>query len=127
MTADDSALTGLLAECDGSGIRLLLAEDGGLTIDAPRDALTPPLLERLKAHKPALLASLRIERGAARAKPSDGGMAPKPVCPCGSITWRDVVLTHPPHNGASTRRDCGDCNRFLDFPIWYGTDTLHNE
>ena len=40
----------------------------------------------------------------------------KPVCRCGSTTWRDV----PIHGGQSVRRDCGRCERFLDFPVWYG-------
>ena len=50
-----SALAQLLAECDGHGIRLVPTGDG-LTIDAPRDTLTPDLLDRLSNHKPALLA-----------------------------------------------------------------------
>lgn len=44
------------------------------------------------------------------------------ICPCGSSTWRDVVLHHEPHRGRSIRRDCGRCGRFVDFPIWYGSD-----
>ena len=48
-------LANLLADCDARGIRLLLAGDGGLTIDAPQDALTPELIGRLKAHKADLL------------------------------------------------------------------------
>lgn len=45
------------------------------------------------------------------------------VCKCGSTSWRDV----PIHDGQSTRRDCGRCGRFLDFPIWYGKNALQNE
>ena len=58
MTGTPSPLAELLADCDAHGIRLLLAGDGGLTIDAPQDALTPDLLARLKAHKAELLTLL---------------------------------------------------------------------
>jgi hypothetical protein len=38
-------------------------------------------------------------------------------CPrCGSHEHRDV----PIHDGASTRRDCARCHRFICFPVWYG-------
>lgn len=47
----------------------------------------------------------------------------KPVCRCGSATWRDV----PIHDGQSVRRDCDRCRRFLDFPIWYVRYALQNE
>lgn len=47
----------------------------------------------------------------------------KPICRCGSTTWRDV----PIHGGRSVRRDCGRCGRFLDFPVWYGKDTGHRD
>jgi hypothetical protein len=49
------ALTDLLAECEAHGIRLTLAGDGGLAIDAPQNALTPDLLDWLKSHKAELL------------------------------------------------------------------------
>lgn len=58
MTGTPSILADLLTECDAHGIRLLLAGDGGLTIEAPRAALTPALVARLKAHKVELLAIL---------------------------------------------------------------------
>jgi hypothetical protein len=45
----------LLTECKSRGIQLTLADDCGLTIDAPQDALTPNLLARLKAHKADVL------------------------------------------------------------------------
>ena len=66
MIGTPSLLSDLLADCEARGIRLALASDGGLTIDARRDALTPELLERLRAHKGELLTMLRP--------------APKPSC-----------------------------------------------
>jgi hypothetical protein len=59
MTRTPSLLADLLADCNAQGIRLALADGGGLEIDAPQDALTPDLLARLKAHKADLLAMLR--------------------------------------------------------------------
>ena len=53
-----TGMTELLAECDCRGIRLRANGEGGLTIDAPDDVLTPDLLEQLKVHKEALLAVL---------------------------------------------------------------------
>ncbi|HEX4129735.1 MAG TPA: hypothetical protein VHZ24_06810 [Pirellulales bacterium] len=35
---------------------------------------------------------------------------------CGSCDTIDV----PIHDGQSLRRDCARCNRFIDFPLWYG-------
>ena len=76
MTGTPSTLADLLAECDAHGIRLLPADDGGLTIDAPQDALTPDLLDRLKAHKAELLAMLRPAPDAATASPVGGKRQP---------------------------------------------------
>lgn len=53
------------------------------------------------------------ERSPVPATPRD---TPKPMCRCGSTTWRDV----PIHDGQSVRRDCSLCGRFLEFPVWYG-------
>jgi len=121
----------LLAECEARGIRLTPAGDGGLSIDAPRDALTPDLLGRLKAHKADLLAMLRPAPEPIPALPVAAQEAPakptKAVCRCGSTTWRDVVLRHAPHNGTTVRRDCGRCGRFMEFPVWYGKDTRQKE
>jgi TubC N-terminal docking domain len=58
MTGTPATLADLLSEYDDHGIRLLIAGDDGLTIDAPEDALTPDLLARLKAHKTELLSLL---------------------------------------------------------------------
>ncbi len=127
MTTMPSSLTRLLTECEALGIQLLPAEDGGLTIDAPQEALTPDLLDRLKAHKADVLAMLRPTSNAAPGSPVATRDAPatptKPVCRCGSTAWRDV----PIHDGQSVRRDCGRCGRFIDFPVWYGKGTLQNE
>lgn len=129
MTGTPSILAEVLAECDAHGIRLLLADDGGLTIDAPQDALTPDLLDRLKAHKAELLTLLLRASGFDIDSAPDAEPAPTaqenpaaPVCRCGSTTWRDV----PIHDGQSIRRDCGRCGRFINFPIWYGNATGQN-
>ena len=59
MSGATSILADLLTDCHAHGIRLALADGGGLEIDAPPDALTPDLLDRLKAHKVELLEMLR--------------------------------------------------------------------
>jgi hypothetical protein len=129
MTGAPSILADLLADCEAHGIRLALAGDGGLTIDAPQDALTPDLLELLKAHKVELLTILRTRQDfdvddAPDAEPALAVQAEpaKTACRCGSTTWRDV----PIHDGQSIRRDCGRCGRYIGFPIWYGKDTGQN-
>ena len=120
-------LAKLLTDCDARGIRLFLAGDGGLTIDAPQDTVTPDLIERLKAHKSELLTLLRPTPEATPIPaPSDADALAtpiRPVCRCGSTRWRDV----PIHHGQSVRRDCGQCRRFIGFPIWYGEGTLQTE
>lgn len=117
-------LSELLADCEARGIRLLPNGSGGLTIDAPHDALTSELTGRLKAHKAALLHLLRATPAAAPEPPKPASdAAAKPVCRCGSTTWCDM----PIHGGRSVRRDCGRCGRFIDFPLWYRKDTLLNE
>ncbi len=116
----------LMMECKAHGIRLLAAGDGGLTIDAPRDAITPALVGRLREHKNELLALLRPAREAAAGPDTTAATPPTAVittralaaeriCPCGSTHWCDV----PIHGGQSIRRECGECRRFIDFPVWY--------
>jgi len=121
MTDAPSVLADLLADCDAHGVRLALADGGGLGIDAPQVALTPDLLARLKGHKGELLAMLRPVPDVAPALPAVMGDDPakpaKASCHCGSTTWRDF----PIHGGQSVRRDCGRCGKFLAFPVWYGT------
>ncbi len=117
----------LLAECDARGIRLFLSGSDELTIDAPRQALTPDLLGQLKAHKADLLIALRGSAIAEnpdrfqpnRDRPASGN---EPICRCGSATWRDVSI----HGGQSIRRDCARCGKFLSFPQWYGVGKIPN-
>ena len=131
MTGAPSPLAEVLADCDAHGIRLLVAEDGGLTIDAPQDVLTPDLMDRLKARKCELLTLLIRASDLDIDSAPDAEPAPiinpatttEQICRCGSTTWRDV----PIHDGQSVRRDCGRCGRFIDFPVWYGKGTLQNE
>lgn len=119
MSGQDSILADLLAECDAQSIRLVLASNGGLTIDAPQDVLTRELIERLRTYKGEIVAHMRpkgrLESG--RVVPA---AAAKPICRCGSATWLDV----PIHEGQSTRRDCARCGRFIDFSRWYGPIAL---
>ena len=123
-------LATLMADCEARDIRLSPDSEDGLTIDAPKDALTPDLIQRLKSHKGDLLAMLRpwpnvtqIPDTSSNGTTTDKAAATKAVCRCGSTDWRDV----PIHDGQSIRRECGRCRRFIDFSVWYGKDTLHNE
>src|SRR5262245_11850610 len=81
MIAAPSTVGRLLAECEARGIRLSLAGGSGLNIDAPEDALTPDLLERLTAHKAGILTSLRSEDEAGRAATLD------PTHPLATFDW----------------------------------------
>jgi hypothetical protein len=131
MSRDGASLAELLTECGRLGIRLLVADDGCLTIDAPQDALTPDLLDRLKAHKAELLTLLHRPLDfdiddTPDAEPApiiDAATTTSQICRCGSTTWRDV----PIHGGESVRRDCGGCGRFIGFPVWYGNGTGRND
>jgi hypothetical protein len=123
----NSVTADLLVECNARGISLLLADDGGLTIDAPtRETLTPDLLDRLKADKANLLTMLRPAPESAPDLPAPTSEAlskpAKVICRCGSTTSRDVLI----HDGQSVRRDCGRCGKFIEFPVWYGKGTGHN-
>jgi hypothetical protein len=61
----------LLADCGAQRIRLLPAGGGGLTINAPKGALTPDLLGRLTAHKAEILAILGPKADAHAVAPSN--------------------------------------------------------
>lgn len=108
---DDLTRLGIRFEADGERLRYY-----------PRSALTPDLLDRLKASKADLLALLKPTHDVAPAIPlasRDARETPaKAICRCGSATWRDV----PIHGGQSTRRDCAGCGRFIGFPVWYGKE-----
>lgn len=102
----------LLAECDHLGIQLLPAGEN-LDIDAPENALTPELIERLRLHKPAILATLRPTPH----QKATTGISEHNTCPrCKSNRYRDVWI----HDGQSIRRDCARCGKFLSFHVWYG-------
>ncbi len=133
MTGTASTLDELLTDCDAQGIHLLPDGDGGLTIDAPQDALTPELVKRIKAKKAAVLDILATSELPRLVLDPDGwpvdSIAPngllsipcdppnsKAVCRCGSTKYREI----PIHNGRSTRRDCDQCGRFICFAVWYG-------
>lgn len=118
MTITTAALSALLAQCDVQGIRLVPNNEGGLTIDAPQDVLTPELLGQLRFHKAELVAHLP-PHGRLKSRRAGPAQA-KPVCRCGSATWLDVAI----HDGRSNRRDCARCGRFIDFSRWYGADAL---
>lgn len=80
MTSIPFTVEDLIVDCDAQGIRLLPADDGKLTIDAPHDALTPDLLSRLRTQKSELLAVLQCATGTAETNEDDV----PPVCegPC---------------------------------------------
>jgi hypothetical protein len=119
MTNTVPPLGELLAECRARGIRLAPSGVGDLTVDAPQGVLTHDLIEQLRAQKAALVAHLQAK---CRHLTHHAASVPtaKPVCRCGSTTWRDVAI----HDGQSTRRDCARCGRFIDFSRWYGAIAL---
>ncbi|MGE3809060.1 MAG: hypothetical protein AB7K24_30725 [Gemmataceae bacterium] len=108
-----------MSECDKRGIRLIITRDGRVTLDAPRDALSPELLERVRTHKAELFEQLGAKAPHEQKRSARPGPA-KPVCRCGSSAWREVAI----HDGQSTRRDCARCGRFVDFSHWYGAIAL---
>jgi hypothetical protein len=110
----DLGRLGIRFEADGERLRYF-----------PRSALPPDRLNLLKKHKAELLATLRPTPDLAHSAPTCEAPAQssKAVCRCGSTTWRDV----PIHDGQSIRRDCGRCGRFLDFSVWHGRNTGHND
>lgn len=55
LACSNSAIRGLLSECDSKGVQVILTGDGELVVEGPEDAMTPSLLAKLKAAKPDLL------------------------------------------------------------------------
>jgi hypothetical protein len=74
------------------------------------------IAEFLAILRPLSEAEVVVEESTTPAQPT------VPVCSCGATTWRDFVI----HGGQSVRRDCGRCGRFLDFPVWNGSDHADN-
>jgi len=70
-----NALNDLLAECEALDIRLGAGEGHGLLVDAPRQALTPVLIERLSANKAELLTAIG-EKSLQRANDPDPSGVP---------------------------------------------------
>lgn len=66
MNTPPSLLAALLVQCNANRIKLSIDTDGSLLIDGPEDAVTPELVERLKASKsdvlPRLFHNLRASR-----------------------------------------------------------------
>jgi hypothetical protein len=120
---DLNSVTQLLATCDALGIRLEPDADGGLSIDAPQDALTPELLQHLVANKVDLLAHLAADHSPDIQTVSSTTGTEVAICRCGSTAWQDVLI----HDGRSTRRDCARCGRFIDFSRWYGVVALQDD
>ena len=142
----------LLMDLGRLGIRL--EADGERLRFHPRSALTPDLLDRLKAHKGEVLALLlhasdfdidsapnaeptpESEKRTHRMPPELRGRveATPDTCPNAASHGEKKICRCgsttwrgvPIHDGQSVRRDCGRCGRFIDFPIWYGNGTLQN-
>jgi hypothetical protein len=71
MTEPTSTLAALLTHCQAQGVRLIPGAGEAVTIDGPADAMTPDLIDRLKAHKHELLAVLRRGQPAHTVGPTD--------------------------------------------------------
>ncbi len=85
--------------------------------DFPPDVMEVLRVARLRWIDEALPSRPTI-KCAPVATPNPAEPTTRPVCRCGSTTWRDMSI----HGGQSVRRDCGRCRRFLDFPVWYGRE-----
>jgi hypothetical protein len=71
----------LLTHLQGRGVELALAPEGLLQVRAPQGALTPPLVEALRAAKAELLGVLR---------------GPQPIAPTPMRSYRQWVTGHVP-------------------------------
>ena len=70
----------------------------------PRDIVSDEQIQRLRKHKWEIVTHLASRDSA---------------CPrCHASEFRNA----PIHGGASVRRDCVRCGRFVSFPIWYGVE-----
>lgn len=94
--------------------------DGNAIRFQPAEKIDPEAARWLRDHKPQLLAALRgdVADPVVHHPAQHHHVDPDaPRCDrCGSTSTIDVMI----HNGDSTRRDCGRCGRFLDFPRWHG-------
>jgi len=125
----------LMANLATQGIRL--EARGDRLCYRPRQAMTPELVQQVKAHKAELLTFLAtadmpettleafqaFDRDPTKAVDAikNSTVKDSTAAQCGrchSTEYRDT----PIHNGQSVRRDCAECGRFIDFPQWYGLD-----
>src|SRR5262245_40254391 len=107
----------VLDEARAVGLKVLAGVDGRLIVRGPRSA--EALANRLLSHKAEVLAAIAGERE----RPGPPATGLRPACRCGSIKTVDVRI----HDGLSVRRDCSVCRRFIEFPVWYGNTTGHND
>ena len=81
--------------------------------------LSADVIERLTAEKEAVLAELALRARSKLSIPKRGKLGTGPPCRyCGSTQHRDFAI----HDDQSIRRDCAQCKRFLDFPVWYSIE-----
>lgn len=131
----------LLAELTQLGVRV--EAHGGRLRYSPKSAVTPDLIDRMKAHKtellqfagkeynpafpPEVVAAMRLANAEFVVDDEDreertaiilegSGFDPR-MCPrCGSTDRVEVDI----HGGKSSRIDCVDCERFIQFNRWHG-------
>jgi hypothetical protein len=97
------------------------ARDDKLRFRSPQP-LAAADLENIRRHKAPLLALLRGEGIVYQNRAAD--LRPIDECDrCGSTDHVDVSI----HGGASLRRDCAFCHRFLGWPRWYGRVVLDSD
>ncbi|MCC7085189.1 MAG: hypothetical protein IT427_09305 [Pirellulales bacterium] len=85
-------------------------------LQTPKSAPNIPTI-RLASGKTAIAGISGALLGNLKSKPAaDPPEKPKPKCRrCGSAEYVDV----PIHDGASTRRDCAGCGKYVRFIVWY--------
>ena len=95
--------------------RITLFRDGGkLRFRGPKGACTSELRDLVAQHRDEIFCLLA--GSIVQPKPEE---LPPVACRCGSAAFDDV----PIHGGCSTRRDCAQCGRFIDYVKWYGVTT----